>query len=199
MIQRALFMVLALATSAVADEPIRQPVTNFTATDVFNLEFADDPQISPNGRMVAYVRVSADIMTDRFHRSIWLVDTDERNHRPLAQGPEHYRSPVWSPSGDALAYLADAANGGELRVFDIATARSRVVARLPSGVANLTWSPDGRTLAYQALARKSGRKPASLPPQPKGATWSPPARVIEDVVFRRDGDGYLRAGYSRYS
>src|SRR5690606_28989329 len=104
----AALIALALGvTAAVAEEPMRAPARHFTAADVFNLEYADNPRISPDGRWIAYVRVSADIMTDRFRRSIWLVDSDGRTHRPLVQGAGSYGSPVWSPDGRAVAYVAN--------------------------------------------------------------------------------------------
>src|ERR1700742_4629526 len=143
--------VLMFATAAIADPtpPPRQAPTHFVAADVFNLEYADNPEISPDGHWVAYVRVSADIMTDRFRRSIWLVSEDGRTHRPLVQGAGNYASPVWSPNGRAVAYVASEDGADELRVFYMDTQRSATLARLPGGAGNLTWSPDGHTLAFQ--------------------------------------------------
>lgn len=189
---------LAVSTAAYAqEEPSRERPTHFTAADVFHLEYANDPQISPDGRRVAYVRVSADVMTDRFRRSIWLVDQDGGNHRPLVQGAGGYGSPVWSPRGDAIAYVANEPSGAEVRVFYLDTNRSATLARLPSGPRNLTWSPDGATLAFQMFVQEAGPQPAPMPGKPEGAEWAPPARVIDGVVFRFDGAGYLPNGFTQ--
>jgi acylaminoacyl-peptidase len=187
---------LCLATSAFA-EPQREPARHFVAADVFNLEYADGPKISPDGRWIAYVRVSGNIMTDRFERSIWLVDANGRNHRPLAQGPGGYGSPVWSPNSRAVAYVANEAGGAELRVFYMDTQRSATLARLAGGANNLTWSPDGRTLAFQGFVEEANPEPAGLPPKPEGAQWAEPARVIEGVVYRIDGQGYVHSGFDQ--
>ncbi|MGH6950823.1 MAG: TolB family protein, partial [Vitreimonas sp.] len=110
----AAFAALVVASAAFAqDEPPRERARNFVAADVFNLEYADNPRISPDGRWVAYARVSADIMTDRFRRSIWLVDANGANHRPLVQGAGGYGSPVWAPNGRAIAYVANEQGGAE--------------------------------------------------------------------------------------
>lgn len=192
----AITVALAMGGTAVAqDEPPRERPRTFVAADVFNLEYADNPRISPDGRWVAYVRVSADIMTDKFRRSIWLVDANGANHRPLVQGQGGYGSPVWAPNGRAIAYVAEEESGAEVRIFYLDTQRSATIARTPAGADNLTWSPDGRTLAFESFVEEDGNDPAALPPKPEGAEWAEPARVINGVVYRADGAGYLPNGY----
>lgn len=86
-----------LACGSAVAQPPREPVKMFTASDVFRLESAASLQILPDGKLVAYARVSADIMVDRFRRSIWIVDETGANHLPLAQGKRNYSSPVPDP------------------------------------------------------------------------------------------------------
>lgn len=194
----ALAATLAFSSVAFAQsEPPRERPHTFVASDVFDLEYADNPQISPDGRWVAYVRVTADVMSDRFRRSIWLVDANGANHRPLVQGAGGYGSPVWAPNGRAIAYVANEETGAEVRIFYLDTQRSATIARVPAGASNLTWSPDGRTLAFQSFVEESSDDPAALPPKPEGAEWAEPARVINGVVFRADGEGYLPNGYAQ--
>src|ERR1700723_4641830 len=64
--------------------------------DVFDLQWASDPQISPDGRSIAYVRMSFDIKTDRPRGIIWLIGADGRPPRPLS-GAGHRTPPRWSP------------------------------------------------------------------------------------------------------
>jgi acylaminoacyl-peptidase len=187
---------VALMGAAWAEEA-RQPSRHFETADVFRLEYADDPQISPSGDAVAYVRVSADIMVDRFRPAIWMVDANGRNHRPLVQGRGAYSSPVWAPGGDAIAYVASEQGATELRIVYLDTREQASVARLPSAPRNLAWSPDGRTLAFQMFVEEKGAEPAALPRKPEGAQWAPPARVIDRLVYRADGAGYLRQGFTQ--
>ena len=100
----ALLMALAPAQAAVPEGPER----SFTARDLFGLEVAADPQISPDGRWIAYVRRSGDVMTDRFRPSIWLVDTRSGEQRPLVAGPGAHSQPRWSPDGERLAFISTA-------------------------------------------------------------------------------------------
>ena len=70
----------------------------FTAEDVFQLERAADPQISPDGSRIVYSRTSFDIMTDRSRSALWIVNSDGSDHRPLITGPNNFSSARWSPS-----------------------------------------------------------------------------------------------------
>jgi acylaminoacyl-peptidase len=196
-IRAAAAIAVLCAASVAGAEPQRAPASHFVAADVFNLEYADHPQISPNGQWVAYVRVSADIMTDRFRRSIWLVDAQGRSNRPLIQGAGAYASPVWSPDGRTIAYVASEPAGDELRVFYLDTQRSATLARLAGGAEHLSWSPDGKTLAFEGFVEEDNPQPAGMPPKPEGAQWAEPARVIEGVVYRIDGAGYVHSGYEQ--
>ncbi len=187
---------LAVAASAAAAPP-REPVRVFTASDVFNLESASSPEISPDGKLVAYVRVSADVMTDRFRRSIWLVDEAGKSNRPVAQGKGSYSSPTWSPDGRSIAYVATEDGVSEVRVFDLATQRPATLARPSSGPDNLTWSPDGRTLAFQMFVKEEGPSAAGRPPKPEGAQWAAPVKVYDTINYRADGEGLLESGYTQ--
>src|SRR3569832_1073643 len=87
------FSLLATLLSATAicvpahAAPATGPSRYLTGSDLFDLEVATDPQISPDGRTIAYVRKSNDIMTDKARPTIWLVDVASGQQRPLEAGP----------------------------------------------------------------------------------------------------------------
>ena len=80
LIALTLFSVLSAAAWAT---PPDAPNRLFQGRDLFALQLANDPQIRPDGREIAYVRVSFDIMTDRGRQSIWLIDTESGEQTPL--------------------------------------------------------------------------------------------------------------------
>ena len=105
--QMMMLPLVASALVAVAlDAPLLAqdaPADRFEAADVFQLEWASDPQISPDGSQIVYVRNFNDVMTDRSRSNLWIIDFDGSNHRPLTSGNDNYGSPRWSPTGDRLA------------------------------------------------------------------------------------------------
>jgi acylaminoacyl-peptidase len=152
------------------------------------------------------VRNSADILNDRWRSSLWIVDADGGDHRPLTAGPSD-RSPRWSPDGRRLLYAAGQGPGpgergavGEpdsvqlfVRWMDSGqTARLTQLQRSPGA---MEWSPDGRWIAFTMLVPETPEPLAKMPEKPKGAQWADPPKVIRKLTYRLDGAGYLEDGY----
>ena len=175
-------------TALASDLPV------FKAEDVFEMEYANDPQVSPDGSRVAYVRTSMDIMTDRGRRTIWVVDTDGGNHRPLISGSGNFSSPRWSPSGDRLAYLSNRDGKTQLFVQWLDGGETAKVTTLPQSPRSIVWSPDGTKIAFARFVPAKPPTLADMPKKPKGAEWAEPATVVDRMTFRRDGSGYLPTG-----
>jgi dipeptidyl aminopeptidase/acylaminoacyl peptidase len=177
--------------------PAEAPSRAFEGRDLFALQLATDPQIRPDGRSVAYVRVSYDIMTDRGRQSLWLVDSQTGEQTPLVTGPGSHSSPRWSPTADRLAYVSTAEGGRpQLFVLWMQTGQTARVADLSYPPGNLTWSPDGKWIAFTAFMPDEKAKLGEPPPKPEGADWAAPLEVITDVTYRADGAGYLKPGYT---
>ncbi len=191
-----LFAATALSAPATG-APASGPQPLFTGSDLFNLEWAADPQISPDGRTIAYVRESNDIMTDKVRRTIWLVDVATGRQRPLLAGSGSYFSPRWSPDGARLAYVAAEGASPQLFVRWMASGTSARITGLPNSPGGLAWSPDGRRIAYSMFVPDEAPKLGKAPPKPEGAKWADPLQVIDQVTYRFDNAGYLDPGYQQ--
>src|SRR5919107_1037611 len=192
----ALLFVATCLSPAAAAAPADAPNPTFTGRDLFDLSAAADPQISPDGRTVAYVRRSADIMSDKARSSIWLINVATGEQRPLAVGTGDHFSPRWSPDGRRLAYVSSAEGGApQLFVRWMDTGQSVRVTGLPDSPQGIAWSPDGTRIAYLMTVPDEGTKLGSAPEKPEGAQWAKPLEIIDKVTYRTDEGGYLKAGF----
>ena len=192
----SLMCVLALAAGTVFATPPQSPSHVFEGKDLFSLQLVTDPQIRPDGRVVAYVRVAYDIMTDRPRRAIWLVDLDTGAQTPLATGPGSSYSPRWSPDGKRLAYVSSEGGRSQLYVRWMQNDQSARITDLIETPEDLEWSPDGRSIAFIMMLPDDKGYLGTPLSRPEGAIWADPLTVITDIKYRADGEGYLKPGYT---
>src|SRR5258707_2963305 len=131
----ATILILSVTTPALAQS--QKPA--FKPLDVFDLQWAADPQVSPDGRSIAYVRMQYDIKADRPRGAVWLVGADGKNERPLSSAATS-GSPRWSPDGTRIAYIARAADGSaQLFMYWTASGASAPISNFTESPAGLAW------------------------------------------------------------
>ena len=164
--------------------------------DIFEMEVADDPRISPDGERVVYVRRGFDIMTDRSRTALWVVGTDGSNHRAITDGSGAVSSPRWSPNGNRLLYVASDDGANQLFVRWMDTGQTAELTNVTESPGNIAWSPDGEWIALTMFVPEPAPAFAKMPPRPEGAEWTAPPRVISKLRYRADGRGYLPDGHT---
>jgi acylaminoacyl-peptidase len=195
MLRRAALLALLLAPLAQAAEPVPDPRI-LQPRDVFDLEWADNPALSPDGARIVYQRNHYDIMKDRRRSHLWLLDADGSRHRPLTSGQGSDGEATWSPNGDRIAWVSARDGSAQIWVRWMDSGQTAVLSQLTEGPAGLSWSPDGRTLAFTMRVPADTRPLAKLPAKPKGAEWAPDVKVIDTVGYRADGAGYVDPGFN---
>jgi dipeptidyl aminopeptidase/acylaminoacyl peptidase len=189
---------------------------NITEKDLFDFVWIGDPQVSPDGSRVAFVRITVNEKKEGYNTSIWTV--------PLAGGEEphqltkgdHDSIPRWSPDGKFLLFLRATEKDGkpeppQLAILPIAGGDSFVFTDLPKGAGNPTWSPDGKAIAFTSetnaedLAKQEKKKhkeeelkkagsgnatAGSGSPTPAAAERESDVRVITRAIYRQDNEGY---------
>ena len=174
--------------------PLPAQTDRLTEMSVFDLEYASDPRISPDGEWVVYVRQFADVMTDMNYSNLWLVRSDGGEHRPLTTGKFLDNSPRWSPDGTRIAYMSNRDGMPQIYMHWVASGQTAAITNLTDPATGLSWSPDGSHLAFNKLVPEAPLSIGQMPAPPPGAQWAEPAKYTDEIVFRFDGIGDVPAG-----
>ena len=149
--------ILSFALSAFGQ---RQPAS---PEDLWLWRTASDPQVSPDGKWVAYVEQWNDRETGLAHANIWLASANGRERYALSPGPWRDSSPRWSPDGSRLAWISDRGSKPQIYVRRLGADRERQLTTMEGGVGALAWSPDVNWIAFVAGISEKATPPAWAP------------------------------------
>jgi len=166
-----------------------------TVLDEFQIQLPIDPQISPDGKRIVYVRQFADPMTDKRYANLWMVNAAGADHRPLTSGNHSESLPRWSPDGSRIAYVSTVDGKPQLYVRWMDSGQSARITNLDEAPADINWSPNGKYISFSSFVPTRNPKLADLPKPPAGAKWAEPATLYDSLVYRFNGADYLKNGF----
>lgn len=174
----------------------QNPKKPFQLMDVFDLEYAANPKISPNGEQIVYNRKGFDMMSDRLIGRLWVMNSDGTGHRKLTSREANESQASWSPLGDRIAFVSSTNNGSEIYMYWVNSGQIAKLSQLPSSPSSLTWSPNGKFLFFSMKVEAKPPVLAKIPTAPKGAKWAKKARITDRLKHEADGKGYIKPGFS---
>jgi dipeptidyl aminopeptidase/acylaminoacyl peptidase len=165
-------------------------------TDWLEWERVSEARLSPDASQIIYQREWVDKIKDSWESSLWVMNADGSRNRQLLKGS----SPLWSPDGTRIAYLAPDAQGRTqifVRWMD-AEGAVTVLTRLAERPRDIAWSPDSTQIAFRS--RTLPERPTSSQwqislPKPRGAEWTSDPRITESLVYRQDRVGFVEEAF----
>jgi dipeptidyl aminopeptidase/acylaminoacyl peptidase len=135
---------------AVGSGPLAQAAgAPFTAEDLVILKRVGDPQVSPDGKRVAYVQRDTDLEANKGRTSLWLLDLTRPGGAPLrlTDGKANDSSPRWANDSRALYFLSERSGGSQVWRLSLASGEARRVTDYPLEVGSFKVAPRGAVLA----------------------------------------------------
>ena len=167
----------------------------FDPMDVFELEWASDPQVSSDGETIVYVRRSNDIMKDRVRSNLWRINTSGKNHRPLHSGFKNSYSPRWSPDNTKIAFVSNNSGSTQIHMHWVGSGETTVISQLQESPSSLSWSPDGKWLAFTMNVKGKSTPIVKSRTKPDGASWAKKPITVTTTRYQYDGRGIVEPSY----
>lgn len=137
-----LFLILLISTiTAQTQRPMQ-------LEDLFTIQRVSDPQLSPDGKMVAYVIGVVDKAANRTNTDIWLIPTIGGETKQLTNSPRHDRHPRWSPDGKSILFESNRDGSMQIYTITVATGETKQLTNISTEASGAVWSADGKKIAF---------------------------------------------------
>jgi len=184
-----LLLFLIVTASWGQDSNFLQPI------DIFDLEYVSNPNISPDGEKIIYERHYFDIQTDRKYSNLWIINEDGSDNRPLTTGNQNDFNSIWGKDQATVYFQSN--KDGSTQIYKMWLDKRNIakISNTKNAQSGLAISPNGKWIAFSMFVPASDKSFAQMPAKPEGAKWNDPPVYIDELVYRRDGSGYVQPGH----
>lgn len=177
----SIILIIAFVSTSVVAQQSKRPLT---PNDVYRLQTISDPQVSPEGKWVAYVLASVDTSKDQRNSNIWMISWDGTQKVQLTSTTDGESSPRFSSDGKYLSFIAKRGEdkNSQVYILDRRGGEARRLTNFKGELQEYAWSPDGSTIVLAI-------KDPDVSDTAKTKIRLP--YVIDRYHFKEDYQGYL--------
>ena len=130
--------------------PSQAAKRRFTIEDFYRLRTIEDVHLSPDGRMVAFTVITADLAKAKRTKHIWMIDTEAGNARQFTYSEKDESSAVFSADGKWVAFISSRDGDANLYVMATTGGEAQQLTHISTGVSDPLWSPNGKWIAFSS-------------------------------------------------
>jgi dipeptidyl aminopeptidase/acylaminoacyl peptidase len=166
----------------VSDFGISGPKRPLMPEDLYTMNKVSDPQISPDGKWIAYTVSVPDLKADEYTSDIWLIGINGGKQKRLTSGGSSY-SPRWSPQGKQIAFISSRGGTANIYLIDVDGGESGKLTNSTSGLSSPVWAKDGKHIVCKSRVLPEGKRDIE--------NWTEKelpeckARTIDRLLFRQ--------------
>lgn len=191
LMRRIQFITLCLLVIALYSWLPAQTKRPMELDDLFRVKRVSDPQLSPDGKWVAFVITEVDKPNNKTNSDIWIIPSDGGEARQLTYSPKQDRHPRWSPNGKSIAFESNRNGTYQIYVTDPESGETNQLTNISTEASQAVWSPDGKYIAFvSAVFPEFSNKPykesdlLNKQEQDERDTGRVKARIITKLLYR---------------
>jgi Tol biopolymer transport system component len=118
--------------------------------DLFTIQRVGDPQLSPDGKTVAYTITVVNKEANSTNSDIWLVPVTGGSSAQLTNSPKHDRHPRWSPDGKTILFESNRNGSMQIYAISVSSGETKQLTNISTEASGAVWSPDGKMIAFMS-------------------------------------------------
>jgi len=123
---------------------------SITFDDFIQIKRVADPQVSPDGKLIAFVVTVMDKEGNKSDSDIWLVPAAGGEMRRLTSSPKADFNPRWTPDGKKIAFISARGGSAQIWLINLEGGEAYPLTNISGGASGIVWSPAGTHLAFSS-------------------------------------------------
>lgn len=158
-------------------------------SDYFDFVFVSDPQVSPNGQNIAFVKTTVNVDASGRNRHIYISSNKQTPQR-FTQGNAD-RSPRWSPNGETLAFVRNVDDIAQVFSIPVNGGEAVQITHFEhESMSEFSWFPDGKRFLL-TMSTSPKAESGAVDTKNKAKRAAPDILVVKDALYKANGQGYL--------
>ena len=142
---KKIFLLLLSVAMITAASAQKRP---FAIEDLYKIKAIVDPQISPDGKSIAFTVTENNLAEGKSKTEVYLMDADGNNIRKVTDNPAADDHPRWSPDGKSLLFLSTRHEGPQAWLLPLEGGEPAQVTHFTTGVSDAVWTSDGKHIVF---------------------------------------------------